>query len=119
MKKMFIEEMKEYLMTEREEILTSIKRNNEEYEDTLENSIPKDFADLASYSTDRAMLEFIGDSNVKKLQKIDSALDRIRSGKYGRCIRCNSMIPEDRLKALPYALKCIGCQTKDEKKVRR
>ncbi|AGT44667.1 TraR/DksA family transcriptional regulator [Treponema pedis] len=119
MKKSFIEEMKEYLMNERDEILDSIKKNNEEYEDTLENTIPKDFADLASYSTDRAMLEFIGESNVKKLQKIDSALDRIHAGKYGKCIRCNAMIPEARLKALPYALKCIACQSKDEKKVRK
>jgi len=119
MKKKFIDEMKTFLMNERDEILASLKRNDEEYEDTLENSIPKDFADLASYSTDRAILEFVGEANVKKLQKIDSALDRIRAGKYGKCIRCNSMIPEERLKALPYALKCIDCQTNDEKKIKR
>lgn len=116
MKKKFIEEMKEYLLKEREEIMTSLKRNDEEYAETLANSIPKDFADLASYSTDRDMLDFIGESNIKKLQKIDSALERIREGKYGRCITCKEQIPEDRLKALPYALKCIACQSKSEKK---
>lgn len=119
MKNQFIGEMKQFLLDEREEIITSLKKNDEEYEDTLENSLPKDFADLASHSTDRTMLEFIGDSNLKKLQKIDSALDRIRSGKYGKCIKCNVMIPEERLRALPYALKCIDCQSKDEQKIRR
>lgn len=117
MKKKFIEEMKEYLLKEREEILASLQKNDEEYEETLANSIPKDFADLASYSTDRDMLEFIGENNVKKLQKIDSALERIREGKYGKCITCKDHIPEDRLKALPYALKCIQCQAKSEKKM--
>ena len=117
MKKKFIDEMKEYLLKEREDILTSLQRNDKEYEETLANSIPKDSADLASYSTDRDMMEFIGDSNLKKLQKIDSALERIREGKYGKCITCNQQIPEDRLKALPYALKCIDCQTKSEKKM--
>ncbi len=117
MKKKFIEEMNEYLLKEREEILASLQKNDEEYEETLANSIPKDFADLASYSTDRDMLEFIGENNVKKLQKIDSALERIREGKYGKCITCKDHIPEDRLKALPYALKCIQCQTKSEKKM--
>ena len=118
MKKKFIEEMKEYLLKEREEILASLQKNDEEYAETLANSIPKDFADLASYSTDRDMLEFIGENNVKKLQKIDSALERIREGKYGKCITCKDQIPEDRLKALPYALKCIQCQAKSEKKMR-
>lgn len=116
MKKKFIEEMKEYLLKEREEILTSLQKNDEDYEETLANSIPKDFADLASYSTDRDMLEFIGESNLKKLQKIDSALERLRDGKYGRCISCNQHIPDDRLRALPYALKCIACQSKSEKR---
>nr|WP_303935528.1 TraR/DksA C4-type zinc finger protein [Treponema denticola] len=44
-------------------------------------------------------------------------MERVREGKYGRCITCKEQIPEDRLKALPYALKCIHCQAKSEKKM--
>ena len=116
MKKKFTEEMKEFLQKERLEILASLEKNSEEYEETIANSIPKDFADIASYNTDRTMLEFIGEKNIKRLQQIDSALDRIHTGKYGKCIRCGKQIPDDRLKALPYALKCIECQSNDEKK---
>ncbi len=116
--KEFVEEMNNFLLKEREDILASIERTAEEYTETLENSLPKDFADIASYNTDRDMMEFIGENNLKKLQKIDSALDRIRTKKYGKCIKCNELIPEDRLKALPYALKCIGCQSIDEKRKR-
>ena len=103
MKKKFTEEMKEFLQKERLEILASLEKNSEEYEETIANSIPKDFADIASYNTDRTMLEFIGEKNIKRLQQIDSALDRIHTGKYGKCIRCGKQIPDDRLKALPYA----------------
>ncbi len=116
MDKDFIEEMKNFLLKEREDILASIARNNEEYTETVENSLPKDFADIASYNTDRNMMEFIGETNIKKLQKIDSAIERIRTKKYGKCIKCNELIPEDRLRALPYALKCISCQSLEEKR---
>ncbi len=116
MKEQFIEEMKKFLLQEREEIIASIQKNDEEYTETIEGSLPKDFADIASYNTDRDMMEFIGENNIKKLQKIDSALDRIHTGKYGKCLKCNEMIADERLKALPYALKCIRCQSLDEKK---
>ncbi len=116
MKEQFIEEMKDFLLKERDEIITSIRKNDEEYTETSEGSLPKDFADIASYNTDRDMMEFIGENNIKKLQKIDSALDRIHTGKYGKCLKCNEAITEQRLRALPYALKCISCQSLDEKK---
>lgn len=119
MKNNFVDKITELLISERNEIIVSLKKNDEDYTETIENSLPKDFADLASYSTDRTMLEFIGASNIKKLQKIDSALERIRLGKYGKCISCNKPISEDRLKALPYALKCIECQSLDEKKSKK
>ncbi len=117
MKENFIEEMKDFLLKEREEILASIRKNDEEYTETVEGSLPKDFADIASYNTDRDMMEFIGMNNIKKLQKIDSALDRIHTGKYGKCIKCKEMISYERLEALPYALKCIKCQSLEEKKL--
>ncbi len=116
MKEQFIEEMKAFLLKEKEEIIASIQKNDEEYNETVENSLPKDFADIASYNTDRDMMEFIGENNIKKLQQIDSALDRIHTGKYGKCLKCRGSISEARLQALPYALKCIKCQSLDEKK---
>ncbi len=116
MKEQFIGEMKDFLLKEKEEIIASIKKIDEDYAETVESSLPKDFADIASYNTDRDMMEFIGENNLKKLQKIDSALDRIHTGKYGKCLKCHEMISDERLKALPYALKCIRCQSLDEKK---
>jgi DnaK suppressor protein len=43
------------------------------------------------------------------LAETHAALDRIASGKYGRCESCNGAIGRQRLLALPAARYCIGC----------
>jgi len=47
-----------------------------------------------------------------RLRLIDEALARIDNGSYGTCAECGDDIPVERLKALPFALFCIDCQTK-------
>jgi DnaK suppressor protein len=44
------------------------------------------------------------------LSKIDAALRRIRDGSYGECFECGEEIPESRLRALPFALRCKDCE---------
>jgi len=45
-----------------------------------------------------------------KIQKINSALEKIKNGKYGICEKCGKEINEDRLEAMPEANFCIKCQ---------
>lgn len=116
MKKKFIDEMKKSLLEERGRLMLALNRNSENFENEIESSVPKDFADIASYATDQDMLDALGAKDIKKLQSIDSALIRIEDNKYGKCIRCSKEISEDRLRALPYAVKCIDCQSNDEKR---
>jgi DnaK suppressor protein len=44
------------------------------------------------------------------LQKLDEALDRLDSGTYGDCEDCGQEISEKRLKAEPFAVRCLGCE---------
>jgi DnaK suppressor protein len=44
------------------------------------------------------------------LKKIDAALRRIEQGTYGECFECGEEIPETRLRALPFALRCKDCE---------
>jgi RNA polymerase-binding transcription factor DksA len=44
------------------------------------------------------------------LAEIDLALDRLRCGRYGRCVSCGQAIGRDRLDALPSAARCMPCQ---------
>lgn len=45
----------------------------------------------------------------KQLKEIIEALERIENGTYGRCEKCNSEIPIERLMAYPAAQTCIKC----------
>ncbi|PIE97526.1 MAG: conjugal transfer protein TraR [Treponema sp.] len=112
----FIDEMRNKLLHTKKEILAALDQKNDDFKEIIKNDTPKDFADIASSYTDQQILEVMGSQDLKRIQQINSALMRIQDGKYGRCIKCKKYIPEDRLKALPYALKCIACKEADEKK---
>ena len=44
------------------------------------------------------------------LNKIDDALMRLEQGVYGNCFECGEEINEKRLRALPFAVRCKGCE---------
>jgi DnaK suppressor protein len=44
------------------------------------------------------------------LKKIDAAIRRISEGTYGECFECGEEIPEARLRALPFAVRCRDCE---------
>lgn len=44
------------------------------------------------------------------LGEVDLALDRLRCGRYGRCVACGRAIGRDRLEVLPSAARCTPCQ---------
>ena len=51
----------------------------------------------------------------QRTRQIQAALDRIRTGRYGRCDRCDRTIGEARLAAIPWATRCIACQERSER----
>lgn len=114
----FYQEMKQSLHKCRAEIIKTFVANNESFKQIIESVDPKDFGDIASEDTDRKMLESMSEKDIKRMQLIDSALARIEQGKYGKCIKCAKKIPDDRLRAIPYALMCIECQSEVERKKR-
>lgn len=44
------------------------------------------------------------------LHKIDEALSRLEEGAYGYCFECGDEIAEQRLRALPFAVRCKDCE---------
>jgi DnaK suppressor protein len=53
------------------------------------------------------------------LSKIDEALGRLDEGAYGNCFECGSEISEQRLRALPFAVRCKDCEEARETAIRR
>ena len=48
------------------------------------------------------------------LQRIDAALARLNAGSYGHCIGCGADIAAVRLRALPFAARCLECENARE-----
>jgi DnaK suppressor protein len=48
------------------------------------------------------------------LSRIDEALHRFDAGTYGTCTDCDGAIAPIRLQALPFATRCVDCETRRE-----
>ena len=47
--------------------------------------------------------------------QIEEAVQLLLDGRYGRCVDCRKAIPAARLRALPFAIRCLTCQERLEK----
>jgi RNA polymerase-binding protein DksA len=114
----FIVKMEKSLSDMKREIISNLVASNDDFREIMEAMDPKDLADVASDDIDRKMIEAMGSQDLRRLGMIDSALTRIKQGKYGLCMKCGKKIPPERLEAIPYALMCIECKTAEEKRNR-
>jgi DnaK suppressor protein len=53
------------------------------------------------------------------LNKINEALGRLEEGAYGNCFECGEEISHQRLRALPFAVRCIDCEEARENAQKR
>jgi RNA polymerase-binding protein DksA len=118
MEKIFVDTMRESLLSLKEQIIDTLISENADFKDLVEDMDPKDLADIAADDIDRKTLETLSAQEIRRLRKIDSALSRMENGRYGVCARCNKKIPKKRLEAIPYAVMCIECKSSDERKNR-
>ncbi len=65
--------------------------------------------------SEKGINEHILSENRKTLERLKNALERIKKGTYGVCIRCGNDIPAVRLKLVPEALICVPCLGKKKK----
>lgn len=73
-----------------------------------------DFADRANNSYNRELMFSLSDAERQMLIHIEDAYQRLEEGSYGLCLHCTEPIGLPRLKALPWARYCIGCQELEE-----
>jgi DnaK suppressor protein len=74
-----------------------------------------DVADQAVSSYEKEILFTRGTHEHGQLRRIQQALARLEEGNYGSCQRCEQMIGEKRLEALPWTPYCIACQEELER----
>ncbi len=64
------------------------------------------------------MLTTLSESARREVMQIDAALGRLDEGEYGECIECGQEIPIERLRALPFTLRCQEDEEERERSIR-
>lgn len=102
-------EFRKLLEDERTRLTQASHRLEAETSEDLgdERGVENHLGDQASETYDRELEEGLDEGVRDTLRQIDDALKRIDDGTYGLCEVDNKPIPEDRLRALPWATRCI------------
>jgi RNA polymerase-binding transcription factor DksA len=82
-----------------------------------DGSADEHHVDVLDTSADNARVEV--DAAVQAaarlaLDDIETALERMTTGRYGQCAQCAAPIPVERLLAIPQAPLCMNCQRRAE-----
>ena len=72
-------------------------------------------ADQGTDNFDRELALNLASSRQESIYDIEDAIRRVDDGSYGACESCGKAIERPRLKALPFAKKCMGCQNAAER----
>jgi RNA polymerase-binding protein DksA len=108
-------EFRALLEQERERIKNAIDHLHAENAGNMEDEIggrgtDNHMGDMASVTLDRELDQGLEEGAQQTLEQIENALARIDAGTYGTCERCGKAIPEERLRARPWATLCIDDQ---------
>jgi DnaK suppressor protein len=80
------------------------------------NPLAADWQEQAITRQNDEVLDSLEAEGQQEVAAIRAALRRLDDGTYGICVTCDEPIAPARLAALPYALQCIKCATKAERK---
>jgi RNA polymerase-binding transcription factor DksA len=103
--------------------LLVLKRQNTSYLQGLsltehaQQTRSQDADDATQRAGDYEVEEMVLEIDHNEFEAVSSALQRIHNADYGLCVDCHSNIPFKRLAVEPQALRCVTCQTLQERKM--
>ena len=77
-------------------------------------NMPGDMADHGSGELNQHLSVTLMENDRIELERIERAITRMQDGTYGECEVCEKAIPMSRMKAIPWATRCINCQSRFE-----
>jgi RNA polymerase-binding transcription factor len=89
----------------------AIQENPDNMGDT---TVRTHLADLGSQAFEQEENFGLAEQFSEVLGTMERALGRLGEGTYGVCEACGAPIPVERLEAIPYAIRCAGCQARAE-----
>ena len=110
------------LLKERERVQSAVQHLHSDHQGRLDEDVEETsgasdnpMGDLASATLDREVDYTLTENSEQVLAEIDSALQRIEDGTYGKCGVCGKEIGVERLEAYPWASLCIDDARKAER----
>jgi RNA polymerase-binding protein DksA len=100
----------ELLVAKREELANRLER----LKANLTAGRSADSQEQAQELENAEVVDALGNEARLELSRVARALDQIKNGTYGTCVSCAEEIPLARLKAYPFADRCIRCATAQE-----
>ncbi len=114
MSKKFLNQLTSRLKDRRQYLLREVKLRLKEFKDSGTDRL-SDTADIASNLIEDEIVMSIAQGEAKEIEQIDSALAKIKEGKYGTCGNCGKDINKERLMAIPFVNLCIKCKEDEER----
>lgn len=68
-----------------------------------------DYQEVTNQAAEEHLAKSLLGNQEFTLSEIEAALERIKNNSYGICDVCRNIIDVERMKALPYARRCIKC----------
>jgi RNA polymerase-binding transcription factor DksA len=116
-------EFKERLLEERARLQEAIANLSHEHADggsltdetgELTGGSDNHLGDTATETFERELDEGLQEGAERQLEQVEAALRRIEDGSFGTCAVDGEPIPEERLRAVPWATLCIDHQREQE-----
>ncbi|GAA2005218.1 TraR/DksA family transcriptional regulator [Nocardioides kribbensis] len=105
---------RERLLAERERVASRLRDLEGDHRGVVEASRDTNADDEhdpegATIAFERSQVDALARQARHHLDEVDAALAREAAGDYGRCERCGSEIPDERLDVRPTARTCVTC----------
>ena len=78
--------------------------------------LAQDGDDAAQRAPERVVAAALTAHEQRELQAVNDALARLAGPGFGSCADCHNDIPFDRLKAEPWARRCVPCESSHERR---
>jgi RNA polymerase-binding transcription factor DksA len=115
MKQLTLTKFADLLRRQREHYLREFRKA----EEGLESIDAEREIELEEHAQEEQMARYLSrldDHTLYEVKEIDSALQRIIDGAYGKCESCHRAIAQARLRALPATRLCAKCAARNERK---
>lgn len=103
------EEIREELNTMKADLRGRVDKLDLQRLEGKRPALNADSEEQAQELENEEVVEGLDASALAQIAQIDIALAAIEAGTYGICVDCELPIAPARLKALPYATRCIAC----------